>query len=116
MGAHIRTYLLEKSRVVFQVLVATEVRAYWDLLWFTCFALRSFQACGERNYHIFHQLCASAHLPEFSAFRLGRRITKTCWRDATEKGNVDVFGQPRMICECFQVAQTTFPARTRAGS
>ncbi|XP_072551560.1 unconventional myosin-Va isoform X1 [Salminus brasiliensis] len=46
IGANMRTYLLEKSRVVFQ-------------------------ADEERNYHIFYQLCASAHLPEFKALKLG---------------------------------------------
>ncbi|XP_075883469.1 unconventional myosin-Vc [Nelusetta ayraudi] len=45
IGANMRTYLLEKSRVVFQ-------------------------AGNERNYHIFYQLCSCANLPEFKGLRL----------------------------------------------
>ncbi|KAH1174526.1 hypothetical protein KIL84_008517 [Mauremys mutica] len=46
VGAAMKTYLLEKSRL-------------------------AFQAKAERNYHIFYQLCASAALPEFQGLGLG---------------------------------------------
>ncbi|KAI3370674.1 hypothetical protein L3Q82_007236 [Scortum barcoo] len=45
IGANMRTYLLEKSRVVFQ-------------------------ADDERNYHIFYQMCSCADLPEFKSLKL----------------------------------------------
>ncbi|GIY87606.1 unconventional myosin-Va [Caerostris darwini] len=46
IGASMRTYLLEKSRV-------------------------TFQAPEERNYHIFYQLCASSELDELQELQLG---------------------------------------------
>ena len=52
IGANMRTYLLEKSRVVFQ-------------------------AGEERNYHIFYQLCAACNLPELQALKLGENKVET---------------------------------------
>ncbi|XP_074661653.1 unconventional myosin-Va-like [Tubulanus polymorphus] len=66
VGANMRTYLLEKSRVVFQ-------------------------APEERNYHIFYQLCASSELPEFESFRLSHQddFLYTCQGDNPSIPGVD---------------------------
>ncbi|XP_037539495.1 unconventional myosin-Vc [Nematolebias whitei] len=67
IGANMRTYLLEKSRVVFQ-------------------------AENERNYHIFYQLCSCADLVEFKNLRLlsADKFRYTCMGgDITIEGVVD---------------------------
>lgn len=66
-----RTYLLEKSRVVFQVSVCSfQPWSGWvGVRLLICFC--GFQASSERNYHIFYQLCASRELPEMRSLKLG---------------------------------------------
>lgn len=73
-----RTYLLEKSRVVFQV--NTHLSLSLSLCYefqcicpegCVCFITDVCQASAERNYHIFYQLCASRELPEMRSLKLG---------------------------------------------
>ncbi|KAI4903113.1 hypothetical protein NFI96_015690, partial [Prochilodus magdalenae] len=66
IGANMRTYLLEKSRVVFQ-------------------------SENERNYHIFYQMCACAEQPEFKSLRLlsADKFNYTCMGGNTEIQGVD---------------------------
>uniref|UniRef100_A0A4W3JVA0 Myosin VC n=1 Tax=Callorhinchus milii TaxID=7868 RepID=A0A4W3JVA0_CALMI len=68
IGANMRTYLLEKSRVVFQ-------------------------AENERNYHIFYQLCASADQPKFKHLKLGIkfRLKLTSLAGLNEDLQIDIF-------------------------
>uniref|UniRef100_A0A3P8SCX0 Methyl-CpG binding domain protein 3b n=1 Tax=Amphiprion percula TaxID=161767 RepID=A0A3P8SCX0_AMPPE len=64
IGANMRTYLLEKSRVVFQ-------------------------ASAERNYHIFYQLCTSRELPEMRSLRLD---APECFRYTNQGGEMQIPG------------------------
>ncbi|XP_046890454.1 unconventional myosin-Vc [Hypomesus transpacificus] len=66
IGANMRTYLLEKSRVVFQ-------------------------SERERNYHIFYQMCACADQPEFKSLRLlsADKFRYTCMGGEIEIDGVD---------------------------
>ena len=65
-----RTYLLEKSRVVFQ-------------------------ASEERNYHIFYQMCAARERPELDGLHLAdcQDFTYTNQGDAPIIDNVDDDGE-----------------------
>ncbi|XP_073720711.1 unconventional myosin-Vc isoform X1 [Misgurnus anguillicaudatus] len=66
IGANMRTYLLEKSRVVFQ-------------------------SENERNYHIFYQMCACANQPEFKSLKLlsADEFNYTCMGGEMEIEGVD---------------------------
>lgn len=74
IGANMRTYLLEKSRVVFQVCMI--VRSGFFQVSLLCLIhnmnllLFLFQAENERNYHIFYQICSCADSPVFKNLRL----------------------------------------------
>uniref|UniRef100_A0A4W6CK68 Methyl-CpG binding domain protein 3b n=1 Tax=Lates calcarifer TaxID=8187 RepID=A0A4W6CK68_LATCA len=67
IGANMRTYLLEKSRVVFQ-------------------------ASAERNYHIFYQLCASRELPEMRSLKLGETYAPEHFRYTNQGGEMQIPG------------------------
>ncbi|KAF3834954.1 hypothetical protein F7725_027512 [Dissostichus mawsoni] len=76
IGANMRTYLLEKSRVVFQ-------------------------ASAERNYHIFYQLCASRELPEMRSFKLDAPEN---FRYTSQGGETQIPGvQPDQQMELFRI-------------
>ncbi|XP_066522959.1 unconventional myosin-Vc [Hoplias malabaricus] len=66
IGANMRTYLLEKSRVVFQ-------------------------SENERNYHIFYQMCACADQADFKSLRLlsADKFNYTCMGGDSEIPGVD---------------------------
>ncbi|XP_063058130.1 unconventional myosin-Va [Engraulis encrasicolus] len=69
IGANMRTYLLEKSRVVFQ-------------------------AAMERNYHIFYQLCASKDLPEMRALKLD---SAECFRYTNQGKEMEIPGTDDVV-------------------
>ncbi|KAK7889650.1 hypothetical protein WMY93_025210 [Mugilogobius chulae] len=64
IGANMRTYLLEKSRVVFQ-------------------------ASSERNYHIFYQLCSARNYPELRELKL---LAPEDFRYTSQGGDMQIPG------------------------
>uniref|UniRef100_UPI00358FA582 unconventional myosin-Va-like isoform X1 n=1 Tax=Myxine glutinosa TaxID=7769 RepID=UPI00358FA582 len=79
VGASMRTYLLEKSRVVFQ-------------------------AEQERNYHVFYQLCACADNPQYDDLVLGRAEDFVYTNHgATMIGSVDDGEEFEKTCKAFSL-------------
>ncbi|KAG7324176.1 hypothetical protein KOW79_012192 [Hemibagrus wyckioides] len=80
IGANMRTYLLEKSRVVFQ-------------------------SENERNYHIFYQMCACADQPQFKNLRLlsADKFNYTCMGGQTEIQGVDDRADMAETCRTFNL-------------
>ncbi|KAJ8272402.1 hypothetical protein COCON_G00112610 [Conger conger] len=80
IGANMRTYLLEKSRVIFQ-------------------------SENERNYHIFYQMCASADQPEFKHLRLlsADEFSYTCMGGRTDIDGVDDRADMAETCRTFSL-------------
>ncbi|XP_062849386.1 unconventional myosin-Vc [Trichomycterus rosablanca] len=78
IGANMRTYLLEKSRVVFQ-------------------------SENERNYHIFYQMCACADQPKFKHLRLlsADQFNYTCMGGETEIQGVNDSADMTETCRTF---------------
>ncbi|XP_017341612.1 unconventional myosin-Vc [Ictalurus punctatus] len=78
IGANMRTYLLEKSRVVFQ-------------------------SENERNYHIFYQMCACADQPQFKSLRLlgADKFNYTCMGGEMEIQGVDDRADMAETCRTF---------------
>ncbi|XP_060770464.1 unconventional myosin-Vc isoform X2 [Neoarius graeffei] len=78
IGANMRTYLLEKSRVVFQ-------------------------SENERNYHIFYQMCACADQPQFKSLRLlgADKFNYTCMGGETEIQGMDDRADMAETCRTF---------------
>ncbi|XP_027019679.2 unconventional myosin-Vc [Tachysurus fulvidraco] len=80
IGANMRTYLLEKSRVVFQ-------------------------SENERNYHIFYQMCACADQPQFKSLRLlsADKFNYICMGGQTEIEGVDDRADMAETCRTFNL-------------
>ena len=61
-GGMISNFLLEKSRVVSQVAVFLLLHIYLHTIGNLILKILFFQNVGERNFHIFYQLCVVSEL------------------------------------------------------